>query len=148
MVKVNTFKNPTQAPIINGLVKIVDPSSQSGLTAAGLRALQLLQAQAPFNPIAEKVSPVTVDSINNVLFITTGANPFTVNLGPVKTSPFSFYVFIKADAGAGAITLNPNGADTINGGGPLALVATQWRVSIAIPDGKSNWAVFSIAGGG
>lgn len=148
MVKFNTFKTPTQAPLITEATPFIDKNSKSGLSYTGLRTLQLLQAQQPFNPIAVTASPVIPDSIHNVLFITTGANPFAVNLGPVKTSPFSIYVFIKADAGAGAITLNPNGADKINGAGPLALTPTQWRVAILIPDGKSNWAAFSIAGGG
>jgi hypothetical protein len=150
MVKFTNAKAPTQAPLIGGATPFIDPKSQSGLSRIGIRTLQLLQAQQPFNPIAQSPasSPVTVDSAHNVLFITTGANPFSVRLGPVKSSPFSFYVFIKADAGAGQITLTPNGTDTINGLGPLALTATQWRMTIIIPDGNKNWAAFSIAGGG
>jgi hypothetical protein len=150
MVRVIAAKIPTQAPIVNGAVPFIDKSSPSGLSHTGLRVLQLLQAQQPFNPIAEpsSASPLIPDSIHNVLFITTGANPFAVNLGPVKSSPFSMYVLIKADAGAGVITVNPNGADTINGGGPLALTSTQWRATILIPDGNKNWWAGSIAGGG
>lgn len=150
MVKFTSTKSPTQAPLINGATPFIDKNSASGLSHIGLRTLQLLQAQQPFNPVAQAAasSPVTVDSIHNVLFITTGASPFSVKLGPVKSSPFSFYVFIKADAGGGQITLTPNGTDTINGAGPLALTPTQWRVTILVPDGNKNWAAFSIAGGG
>lgn len=149
-VKFNSFKAPTQAPLINGATPFIDPKSKSGLSQIGIRTLQLLQAQQPLNPFAvlAAASPLIPDSIHNVYFITTGAGAFNVNLGPVKSSPFSLYVFIKADAGAGAITLNPNGTDTINGGGSLAQTATQWRVTILIPDGKKNWSAFSIAGGG
>src|SRR3974390_422364 len=102
MVRITSFKSPTQAPIINGATKIIDMKSVSGLSQTGLRALQLLQAQQPFNPvaIAASQSPFTVDSIHNVLFITTGAGAFSVLLGPSKSSPFSFYVIVKADAGA------------------------------------------------
>ena len=148
MVRFVSFKTPTQAPIINGATKFIDSQSTSGLSDTGLRALQLLQAQQPFNPVVANVSPVTVDSIHNVLFVTTGANPFSVLLGPTKSSPFSAYVIVKADAGAGQITVTPNGADTINGAGALPLTNTQWRVTILIPDGNKNWSAFSVAGGG
>ena|ERR1700688_765334 len=147
-VRVTALKTPTQAPIINGATQFIDSKSQSGLSQAGLRALQLLQAQMPFNPIAANLSPLTVDSIHNVFFITTGGGAFSVKLGPSKSSPFSIYVLVKADAGAGAITVTPAPGDTINGGGALALTATQWRVTILIPDSNKGWVAFSVAGGG
>ena len=143
-------KAPTQAPLITGATPFLDPKSPSGLSHVGIRTLQLLQAQQPLNPISEPAtaSPLTVDSVHNVLFITTGAGAFNLNLGPSKSSPFSIYVVIKADAGAGAITVSPAPGDSINGGGPLALTPTQWRVTLLIPDGNHNWSAFSVPGGG
>jgi len=149
MVKVVTGKTPTQAPLINGATQFLDKSSASGLSIAGLRALQAIQAQKPFNPtlVPAALSPMIVDSVHNVLFITTGGAPFSLILGPSKTSPFSMYIVIQAD-GTGVITVAPTGTDTINGAGILALTAAQWRATVLIPDGKSNWEAFSIAGGG
>jgi hypothetical protein len=150
MVKFIPFKTPTQAPLINAATPFIDKTSPSGLSHAGIRMLQSLQAQQPLNPIAvaSAQSPLIVDAIHNVLFITTGAGAFSLILGQAKSSPFSVYVIIKADAGAGVITVNPNGADTINGGGPLALTSAQWRATILITDGNKNWWAGSIAGGG
>lgn len=146
----NITKAPTQAPLIPITTPFQDSKSASGVSFAWLQALQALQRQKPFNPIliAAALSPLTVDSAHNVLFVTTGAGAFSLILGPAKTSPFSMYVVIKADAGAGAITITPNGIDTINGGGPLAQAATRWRTTVLIPDGKSNWVAFSVTGGG
>jgi hypothetical protein len=150
MVKFVAAKTPTQAPLITGATPFIDKTSPSGLSRVGIRTLQLLQAQQPFNPVAQAAasSPVTVDSVHNVLFITTGTNPFSVLLGPVKSSPFSIYVIVKADAGAGQITVTPAAGDFINGAGTLALTPTQFRVTILIPDGNKSWEAFSVAGGG
>jgi hypothetical protein len=150
MVRFVPAKAPTQAPLITGATPFIDSKSPSGLSHTGLRTMQLLQAQQPFNPvaIAATLSPLTVDAIHNLLFITTGANPFSLILGPAKSSPFSVYVIVKADAGGGAITVTPNGTDTINGAGPLALTPTRWRATVLFPDGNKNWEAFSVAGGG
>jgi hypothetical protein len=149
-VKFTTGKTPTQASRVPTETPFVDKGSLSGVNQSWIRHFQSVQAQQPFNPIAVAAaqSPLTVDAIHNVLFITTGGGAFSLILGPSKSSPFSFYVIVKADAGGGAITVTPNGTDTINGGGPLALTPTQWRVTILIPDGNKNWSAFSVPGGG
>jgi hypothetical protein len=138
----------TQAPRIPTETPFVDKNSQSGVSFAWIQALQALQTQKPFNPSPVSVTPYIVGSVYNVTLVTTGAGAFTVNLGPSKGSPFSFYVVVKVDVGAGAITIKPKGADTINGAASVVQPATQWRVTVLIPDGKSNWVAFSLTGGG
>ena len=124
-----------------------DPKSQSGISYAWLRFLQSLQSEQPFSAVFASATPYLVGAQFNVVLVTTGAGAFTLNLGPAKSSPFSVYVIVKIDAGAGAITIKPNGADTVNGVASLTQPATQWRVSILVPDQKSNWIVFSLTGG-
>jgi hypothetical protein len=140
----------TQAPLIPQTTPLLDKNAPNGVSFEWMQALQALQAQKPYNPvhISAVMTPLIVDSIHNVLFITTGPSAFTVQLGPAKSSPFSIYLIVKADAGAGAITINPSGVDSINGAPSLVQLATQWRTTVLVPDNKSNWLAFSVAGGG
>lgn len=149
-VKFTIAKTPTQASRVPTETPLLQKGSLSGVSQAWIRHFQTIQEQQPFNPalIAAALSPLTVDAIHNVLFITTGGAAFNLILGPSKSAPFSIYVIVKADAGVGAITVTPAPGDTINAAGPLALTPTRWRVSIFIPDKNTNWSAFSIAGGG
>jgi hypothetical protein len=149
-VKFTAAKTPTQASRVPTETPLLDKGTPSGVSQAWIRHFESTKQQQPFNPIAvvAALSPLIVDAIHNVLFITTGAAAFSLILGQSKSSPFSIYVIIKADAGAGAITVSPAPGDTINGAGPLALTPTRWRATILIPDGNHNWEAFSIAGGG
>jgi hypothetical protein len=152
MPRFTVAKSPTQITPVPLQTPFLDKTSPSGVAPTWIRHLQAVQAQQPMNPtfVAQALSPLTVDAIHNVLFISP-AGAFTVQLGPSKSSPFSFYVIINA-TGGGAITILPDTmapiADTINGLASLMQVNAQWRVTILIPDGKSNWEAFSVAGGG
>ena len=136
-----------QPPRVPIETKFADDKSQSGVSFPWQRFLQQLQAQKPFTPTFVSATPYLAGASFNVILVTTGAGAFSLNLGPAKSSPFSIYVIVKIDAGAGAITIKPNGTDTVNGAASLAQPATQWRVSIVIPDQKNNWIVFSLTGG-
>jgi hypothetical protein len=141
-------KTPTQSSRVPTETPFHDKGSLSGVSQPWIRHFQSMQAQMPFNPfaVAAALSPLTVDSIHNVLLINAGGG-FTVQLGPSKSAPFSFYTVTNV-SGGGAITILPNGTDTINGLASLTQTATQWRTTFLIPDGKTNWVAFSIAGGG
>jgi hypothetical protein len=146
-VRFTTGKSPTQITPVPVSTKLLDPNTPTGVSMPWLKHFQAVQAQQPFNPtfVAASLSPLTVDAIHNVLFITTGGG-FIVQLGPAKSSPFSMYLIVNADGGG--ITIRPNGTDTINGAGPIVQTAAIWRTTILVPDLKSNWLAFSIAGGG
>jgi hypothetical protein len=95
---------------------------------------------AVFDPAAREVISISAtatlalaDLGNTVIF--TGASPATLNLPAISTTPTGSGWMIR-NAGMAAITIDPNGAETINGAANLTLQAGQ---AAFIFDGGSAW---------
>ncbi|GAB4434129.1 MAG: hypothetical protein Kow00120_00250 [Anaerolineae bacterium] len=80
---------------------------------------------------------LTADDI--VIVATGGASGITLTLPGAANSPYKVYLVIKADAGAGAVTLDGEGSETINGAATYALSA-QWKAALVWCDGAA-WYV-------
>lgn len=82
-------------------------------------------------------SPYTAVAADDVISVTTGAGGYTVNL-PAATGTGRRIIVIKADNGAGAVTVTPNGADTIEGGANKSL-ANQYKKCALIDYASAVW---------
>lgn len=80
---------------------------------------------------------LTADDI--VIVATGGASGITLYLPAAASSQYKVYLVIKADAGAGAVTLDAHSSETINGATTYAL-STQWKAALVWCDG-SAWVV-------
>ena len=67
---------------------------------------------------------------DRILAATGGTSGMTLTLPQASTMPYKVLTVVKVDSGAGAVTLDGYGAETINGAATLAL-SSQWdRVTI------------------
>lgn len=82
-------------------------------------------------------SPYTVLATDENIIVTTGAGGYTVNL-PAATGTGRIITVIKADSGAGAVTVTPNGADTIEGGANKSL-ANQYKKCVLLDGASAVW---------
>lgn len=85
------------------------------------------------------VTPYAFTGNDNVLFVTTGAGAFIVNILTAVGSPGLEIIIKKVDAGIGVCTITPNGAETIDGAPNYAL-AVQNKYVVLVSDG-ANWGI-------
>ena len=105
--------------------------------------------KARFQNIATKTGTFTVFSDDtagspiDIYLVTTGSSAVTANL-PAAGGDYAGRVVtvMKADAGSGAVTLDGNASETINGATTVAITATQFHYRTIMCDG-SNWIVIS-----
>lgn len=90
------------------------------------------------NITSTSTSPYTVSSSDEVILVTTGASAFTVTLPASSNSTGRKILIIKADSGAGAITVNRAGTDTIEGA-TSASISSQYGKLGLVADGVSLW---------
>jgi hypothetical protein len=72
----------------------------------------------------------TLDADDVVVAGTGGAGGITLTLPAVASSQYKTYQVVKVDAGAGAVTLDGDGSETINGATTYALSAQYDAVTI------------------
>jgi hypothetical protein len=83
-------------------------------------------------------TPYTVTNANDVLLVDATAAPVTVNLPAVATVRKKLYYFKKIDASANAMTLDPNGAETVDSGATLA-TTVQFTAYTLYPTAAGWW---------
>jgi hypothetical protein len=76
---------------------------------------------------------------DRVIAATGGAGGITLTLPAVASMQYKTFTVVKVDSGAGAVTLDGSGAETINGAATYAL-ATQWTKVTVWCDG-AQWIV-------
>ena len=104
--------------------------------------------KARFQNISTQTATFTVfaddatGSPKDIYLVTTGSSAVTANL-PAAGSDYTGRVvtIFKADSGGGAVTIDGNSSETINGATTVALSA-QYNYRTIICDG-SNWLVIS-----
>jgi len=133
----------TFAAVLNGTTLL---NGASGLSLNLAQANVWTAAQRVLIPITalSSGSPYTVLSTDEVLLITTGASAYTVNLPAASTAGRKVLV-IKVDSGAGAITVTPNGSDTIEGAATKVISSQYGKVGI-VSDGTATW--YDLGSGG
>jgi hypothetical protein len=137
MSQVNDTNYPPATPVAADYMLFVR-DSDGVLRTATMEVLAAL-----FQSLASLINSVTVYSANQVLtteqFVEAnsgGALAFTLPASSLNTGR-AYRIFNK---GAGALTITPNGADTINGAANLVL--TQYESAIVQSDGLGMWAAF------
>tara|TARA_R100000315_G_C5187990_1_gene109463 strand:+ start:210 stop:578 length:369 start_codon:yes stop_codon:yes gene_type:complete len=104
--------------------------------------------KARFQNISTQTSTFTVfsddatGSPKDIYLVTTGSSAVTANL-PAAGSDYTGRVvtIFKADSGSGAVTIDGNSGETINGSTTVAL-SSQYNYRTIICDG-TNWLVIS-----
>tara|TARA_R110002020_G_scaffold8645_3_gene34359 strand:- start:680 stop:1078 length:399 start_codon:yes stop_codon:yes gene_type:complete len=82
-------------------------------------------------------------SPKDIYLVTTGSSAITANLPAAGSAYLGRVVTImKVDAGSGAVTIDGNASETINGATTVAIPATQFHYRTIMCDG-SNWVVIS-----
>lgn len=82
-------------------------------------------------------------SPKDIYLVTTGSSAITATLPAASATYLGRVVTImKADAGSGAVTIDGNASETINGDTTVAIPATQFHYRTIMCDG-SNWVVIS-----
>jgi len=95
---------------------------------------------ATFTVWTDDTTGVPID----IYLVTTGGSGVTANLPDVTVSGDDAYkgrvvTIMKVDAGAGAVTIDGNGSQTINGATTVAL-STQWHFRTIVSNGVA-WFV-------
>ena len=85
----------------------------------------------------------TAGSPKDIYLVTTGSSAITATL-PAAGSDYTGRVvtIMKADADVGAVTIDGNASETINGATTVAITATQFHYRTIMCDG-TNWVVIS-----
>lgn len=129
------------SPLRTDVFPMVDDPAGTPLTQK-LTFLNLLKAIFPY---AAKSSayPATTDDF--WLDVTTGGGGVTITLPAVATTPVGFPLLItKADNGAGALTIDGNASETINGATTKA-TSTQYNGFLIWNTGV-EWRAIALTG--
>jgi hypothetical protein len=88
-------------------------------------------------PYTAVVANYTVTATDFMVAVTTGASGKTITLPTAIGITGRMYCVVKIDAGAGAVTVDGNASETINGATTVSLAA-QWD-RLAIMSNGANW---------
>lgn len=124
----------------NALVKW---SSSSAVTTSGIidngsvvafnRGLQRKSSSISAN--------TTIDTTYDMVLVTTGAGGVTVTLPAATGLTGQVYAIQKVDSGAGALTIAPNGTDTINGTNGNVSTTLQHSIYEVVWESSTGWIV-------
>lgn len=81
----------------------------------------------------------TLDTDDQVVAGTGGASGITLTLPAVSTCQYKVFTVVKVDSGAGAVTLDGDGTETINGSATYAL-SSQWD-KVTVWNTGTEWIV-------
>ena len=85
-------------------------------------------------------------SPKDLYVVTTGSSTITVTLPTVASGDAAagrVVTIIKIDGGAGAVSIDPTGSETINGSATAVSLGTQYHYRTLVYDGASGWIVIS-----
>lgn len=105
---------------------------------ATVRQLPFVTAASRRN-VVTKAATGSIALTEDVVLATGGAGGITLTLPSAVGRSGAIFDIVKVDAGAGAVTVDGNGAETINGATTYSL-SNQWDSVTIISDG-TNWVV-------
>lgn len=100
-----------------------------------------LQGAQVFLKVRNTATTPAALGLDGVLLVTTGAGAFTVNLPSSVGLSGAIYTVKKIDAGAGQVTIDGSGAETIDGALTYVLAAINKYVTIV--SDTVNWQVIA-----
>jgi hypothetical protein len=106
---------------------------------AGTTITLVGSATSPALAVATKTANYTLTDSDDVLLIDATAGAVVITLHAVASAKRKRYDFKKIDASANAMTLDGNGAETIDGAATLASVV-QWTNFTLFPT-SSGWVI-------
>ena len=136
-IRNNNTADPIQQNIVAGATGTYDDSS-GNIYYFGARIIDktptIIQfAQSPYTVLVTGVS----------LYCNATAGAITLNLPAVATAGYGKrYAIYKTDASVNAITVDPDGAETIDGAGTHTSMNAQWD-SITIESTVAGWIILS-----
>lgn len=92
-------------------------------------------------PVATKTGAYTVSDDDYTLLCDATGGAFTVTLPPANRRPNRILCLKKIDSSVNAVTVDGDGAETIDGGATKSL-ATQWTTMLIQTNG-ANWYVLA-----
>ncbi len=99
----------------------------------------------PGHWVTAPATGTTLKWYDRIALCTTGAGAFALNLPSAAGKTGREYSIVKADSGAGAVTITPSGAEVINGAASLVL-SRRWDAATIVSDG-ANWVSTSAVAG-
>lgn len=137
MPQVNDDNFPNKVPASADYIAWIQDSDQSAWTATMLQLATLFQSLASLNLAVSVVSVDTVLSTQQLLEVNSaGDTNITLPASSLNTGR-GYRIFNK---GAGAVTILPNGSDTI--AGSASVVLNQYESATLYSDGLGMWANF------
>jgi len=125
---------------LSALQALLPDNTNKGISAQDLRDAVISASGYMIGRALSAADNLDGDDI--VIAATGGAGGITLTLPAVASSQYKFYCVVKVDAGAGAVTLDGNASETINGATTYALSA-QYDAVILWCDG-SEWFVLAV----
>lgn len=118
-----------------GLIRWTGLFSESGLAHDNPTGIESVNGQA-VSPVRTVTGTVTARPIDRVLKADASSAGVTVNLPSAAPNPV-VYTIVKVDATGNTVTIDPSGAQTINGAA-TRILSTQWE-SVTIRSDGANW---------
>ncbi|MFF4346831.1 hypothetical protein [Streptomyces sp. NPDC001530] len=118
-----------------GVIRWTGLFNEAGLTHDNPTGIESINAQAA-SAVRAITATTTARPIDRVLKVDASSAGVTINLPSAAPNPV-IYTVIKSDSSGNAVTIDPSGAETINGASTRALSA-QWETVTLRSDG-SNW---------
>lgn len=100
------------------------------------RAVEALQQFTLEKDTVRVSAAYTLDTLDDVVLVTTGAGGITITLPPIDDAQRKSYYVKKIDAGAGAVTVQGSGSEVIDGG--TVSLPNQYDVVEVIPERNTN----------
>lgn len=94
--------------------------------------------------VAATSTGITLDDDDIVVLATGGAGGITLTLPAVAAAQHKVYAVFKVDAGAGAVSVDAAGSETINGSSSAYALASQWDGAVFFCDG-TQWVAGAFA---
>lgn len=111
--------------------------------AVQLLSNDLVQNQGELHLSTIAVNAPYLAAKETVILGTGGAGGIAITLPLAANNYGKVYAIKKVDAGAGAVQVQRNGGDLIDGAAAINLAA-QWAAIIIVSDGVSNWYRISL----
>jgi hypothetical protein len=115
---------PSYPSAVDGLEYGAEP----GTVTATTNPLRRTVAQEV--PVATKTAAYTLTAADDTVLASAGGGAFTLTLPTAVGIAGRTYTVVKTDSSANAVTLDGNGAETINGAATYALSTQYARVTV------------------
>jgi hypothetical protein len=119
---------------------LIDASGNTGINTIAPTSTLHVNGSTAFPLTTQAAATYTVTASDHTILCNAGT--MTINLPAAAGAPGRVYVIKKISAAAGTITIDPNGAETIDGATINTSIATQYQ-SLMIQSNGTAWYILS-----